>query len=592
MKVVFLHGIGDGDPQRKWLSALNSGLSQLGQPRLDESDVVAPRYASYLKTDGVSAKLPRGTYRPRNEAAARQDFERRQARVQRMLQLNPAVQWFGFGVVPDFLWDHVPPAVIAASRLADAFNLSQVRRYVRTEGLRGAIMTRILEELPLSGEIILVGHSLGSVIAIDLLDHLPETLHVRRFITIGSPASIKALHDGSERLLKKFPYCRVDDWSNFLNRFDPVTGGRGLAGVFPGAQDFVLQDVSGHGADQYMADRAIAELIADVIYPRKDLVPSFSDIEVRLNDGEAWELLVLHFREAVAHRIKDDDTRQRYRSASKVLREDLISQIQQLGRDGRPLAAELRQLAGGSLPTLCRRWEVHDVVPLLVVLGLVNWVEPYEIDTTEANQAALVDIAADLGFREGVGAKVREAIDEVKKAVSSNGIPWGRVLAAAAGLALIAAGPVGLMAVAPASAFGAAALTGSLAAFGPGGMAGGIAMIGGLTGAGAALTTAATTAESGAGTGLPVLVQMMMAVTVEYARKLLDLPHDTALWYALANFESQVSASINRLETFSDKKSPKLEQLRETKTAIGTLFRFMLSRGLSPKEITDGESRR
>ena len=46
-------------------------------------------------------------------------------------------------------------------------------------------MRNILDHLPSRGDTVLIGHSLGSVIAIDLLDHLPENLHVRRFVTIG-----------------------------------------------------------------------------------------------------------------------------------------------------------------------------------------------------------------------------------------------------------------------------------------------------------------------------------------------------------------------------------------------------------------------
>lgn len=592
MKVVFLHGIGDGDPQRKWFESLNNALKQLGHPSLTQSDVVAPRYAAFLKMDGVSAKIPPSTYKPKDDTVARQDFERRQARVQRILQLNPSVQRFGFDVVPEAVFNNVPRA-LPITKIADAFNLAQVRRYIGNDGLRGAIMTRILEELPVSGDIILIGHSLGSVIAIDLLDHLPETLHVRRFITIGSPANMKALHDRSERLLKKFPYCRVDDWSNFLNRLDPVTGGRGLAGVFPGAQDFVLGEVSGHGAEKYLSDSAVAGLVADVFYPRKEVALASSDLEVRLTDGEAWILLTQHFGDTVAHRIKDEDVRRRYRSALKLIREDLASQLTQVSSSGHAIAPEMRQLAsGGELPVLPRRWEVHDAVALLVVLAVVNCVAPYEIEVGDARKLALADIAADLGFREDIGKKVRQALDDVEKAVSGEGFPWGRVLATAAGVALLAAGPVGLLAAAPASAFGAAAITGGLAAFGPGGMAGGLAMLGGLAGAGAAVTTAAAIAGGGAGVSLPILMQMTLRVTTEHARNLLGLPYDAALWYQLADFESYVCASINRLETFSDKKSPKLQQLEDTRSAINALLRFMLLKGLAPVEITDGEPRK
>lgn len=206
------------------------------------------------------------TYKPRDDSASRRGFERRQARVQRILGLEGGVRTFGFHRVPGQVLAPLQQAAIGSLSLLD---LQQVRKYVREEPVRGAILRHILDHLPTSGEIILIGHSLGSVIAIDLLDHLPENVHVRRFITIGSPANVQAVHDSSERLLKKFPYGRVDDWSNFLDVGDVVTGGRGLATTFPGAQDFVVDNGASHASGAYLGHRALAMLVADLLYPRR-----------------------------------------------------------------------------------------------------------------------------------------------------------------------------------------------------------------------------------------------------------------------------------------------------------------------------------
>jgi hypothetical protein len=43
MKVVFLHGIGEGDPDKEWLSALNHVLEDEGYPAIDSDVVIAPR---------------------------------------------------------------------------------------------------------------------------------------------------------------------------------------------------------------------------------------------------------------------------------------------------------------------------------------------------------------------------------------------------------------------------------------------------------------------------------------------------------------------------------------------------------------------
>ncbi|MEZ0339863.1 hypothetical protein ACAG25_07745 [Mycobacterium sp. pV006] len=87
---------------------------------------------------------------------------------------------------------------------------------------------------------------------------------------------------------------------------------------------------------------------------------------------------------------------------------------------------------------------------------------------------------------------------------------------------------------------------------------GGLAMLGGLASTGAAAAAAAAVSGPGSQVTGPNLESLMMRVAVEHARKTLDLPHDTTLWYQLTDFESQVSAALNRLQAFNDPKSQKL----------------------------------
>lgn len=591
MKVVFLHGIGDGDPGLVWLDGLNRGLEQAGHPAVDRQQVIAPGYSDCLRGNGGDgAKLPPMTYRPKDDGIARREFERRQARVQRYLSQQDGVRSFGFkAMIPEPVWAFTPGVVVDHVSLMD---LGQVKRYIRDDKVRACVLTRVIDYLPTHGDIVLIAHSLGSVVAIDLLDHLPPDLRVRRFITVGSPAAIKALHEGSERLLKKFPYGRVDDWSNFFSGRDIVTGGRGLASTFPGAQDFELGNVRGHGADLYLSDPAVVKLVAHSLYPTKDLVRASSGVAVRMSDGEASTLLLQHFARAVGRNIKDAERAERFRAALRILRDDLAAQLDQYVASGHLLAPEMEQLRNGRLAGLPHRWEVHEAIGELVVLALTNCVAPYEIDPGEAQMKALEDIAVELGFRRRIGTVVAESLEEVRSCVAGRGgVPWGRVLTAAAGVALLAAGPVGLAVAAPAGVFGAAAITGGLAAFGPGGMVGGLAMLSGLAGAGAATTATAVSGGGGAGTAPVSLEQLMMQIAIEHARKTLDLPFDSQLWYQVTDFEGQLSAVLNRLTAFSDPKSLRIAQLTATEVAVNALLRFMIEKGLSPKELTDGEAR-
>ncbi|TXH16586.1 MAG: hypothetical protein E6R06_30645 [Mycobacterium sp.] len=578
MKVVFLHGIGDGDPNREWLATLNAALTAAGHPAIDESQVIAPRYDSFLATDGISAKMPDVTYKPKDDRQSRQEFERRQASVNRSLQHEPEAAIFGFHAIPAGLMagahgfgvDHL-----------SVMNLNQVRRYVTTEGLRGAILRHILGQLPTSGDILLIAHSLGSVIAIDLVDHLPEKLKVRRFITLGSPANSEALHRGSERLLKKVPYSHIDDWTNVFSVGDIVTMGRGIASMFPGAQDVGISLGPGvHGTDRYLAHPVVVKLVADILYPSKKVVRGSTEITRRLTDEQFFILVKCHFAAAVAKHIKDAQRAQQYSDALNLIQDDLAAQLDQMTQLGHALPPEMHTLISGQLPPLPERLELSEAVAMLTALTATNFIEPYEIDTGEAPKAAVADMLDLLGFKRNNDVHIVKALTEVDDLLKrTGGIPWGRIGLAAAGLALVAAGPIGLMAAAPASAFGAAAITGGLAAFGPGGMVGGLATLGALAASGAGVAGAALGASRAETLTLNV-TQLSLRVATDYALKLLGLPASNELWGQLVAMENQIAAELNRTQVFSDPKSVRIQQLRAALDAVTKLLAFVTDKGI------------
>ena len=588
MKVVYLHGVGDGSPDLEWLEGLNRGLTRIDSPLISPDDVIAPRYASLLNTDGIKSKHPGVTYKVKNDHDERRAFERRQARVQRMLRRSSDVRAFGLNSVPDVVMESVQTVGI---NMTPVTVLKQVRRYLSDEGLRGAVLGNILDDLPSSGEIVLIGHSLGSVIAIDLLDHLPEKLHVKRFITIGSPAGSDVLHRGSDRILKRFPYARVDDWSNFLDARDPVTAGRGLARIFPGAQDFQISGAARHYAHLYLRHPAVARLVSEVVH-EETTGPAETSAEnavvLRLGDQEAGSLLALAYANNVASYIGDKETKVRYEDALNVLQDNYVQDLLALSGGGRQLPPELAALNEDRVPPLPRRWDLTEAVTQAVVLAFTNVLDPYEIEVGDARVRALPNLFVELGFRSSVGDTVREAVDEVTDCLNSDKGVFGtktRVMMAAAGVALLAAGPIGLAVAGSATAVGAAAITSSLAAFGPGGMVGGLAMLGGLASTGAVVTTAAATVRGGAPSVSLDPTSIAIQVATAHALKQVGEPHDADLWARLALAESQISAQLNRLSTFSDEKAPARLQLANTLVVVEKLMKFMRDHQLLPTEL-------
>jgi len=583
MKIVYLHGIGDGDPDRGWLDGLNDALRAAGHPVIDEQMIVAPRYASLLKTKGLKAKEPKIEYKEKKGSRSRRDFELRQAEVRRLLQHDSGVATFGFGGVPDFL---AGAARNFGAKNLPIFDLPMVKQYVNDDGCRAAILSFLRDQLPTRGEIILIGHSLGSVIAIDLLDQLPPEVRVRRFITIGSPANCAELYGKRKHLLNKVPYELVDDWSNFFSYGDPVPMGRGLAAIFPGAQDFAVSLGRGvHGAKRYLAQPSIARLIANVLYPSNGLVPAGSDIVVRLSDDEFGELTKWHFAWTLLTHIADADRQNRYRGALTTVQQDVIAQLRQRAISGTPIPPELHAFLSNPdrLPDLPQdRLELRDAISLLIVLSATNFIDPYEIDTADAARKTVPDMLSKVGFSRGYAAQINTALDDVDGAVTGRGgLPLGKIGIAAAGLALMAAGPIGLAVAAPAGAFGGAAITGALASFGPGGMVGGLSMLGGLAASGAGLAAAAAFSGSAPDAVALNVTQLRLQVAAAYAHHLLKLPEDRELWHKLTILETQVAAELNRLETFSDPKTERVQHLRAAKTTVAKLLTFLTDKQIA-----------
>nr|BFF14328.1 hypothetical protein GCM10025699_56310 [Microbacterium flavescens] len=175
--LVFLHGVGDGDQDDKWKATLSESLVRLGYPGLESAEVVAPKYAHALKDWDVRETLPDYTGKaPTREAAKtnRRAFESRMGAVEWRLGKHAR----GNGLLG------LDTAVSAAVAVP---YFKQARNYLSNPQIRAQVLNRVLNALPSTGRIVLVGHSLGSVIAADLLRRLPAGVEVVGMVTIGSP---------------------------------------------------------------------------------------------------------------------------------------------------------------------------------------------------------------------------------------------------------------------------------------------------------------------------------------------------------------------------------------------------------------------
>ncbi len=134
------------------------------------------------------------------------------------------------------------------ARVADramVSDLRQVRRYLAEPELRSSIVQRV-EACVTEQTRILIGHSLGSVVAYEALCTNPQW-PVEAFITLGSPLGLRGLI--FERLRPAPVSGRgawpgaVRSWTNIADRGDAVAAEKHLAELFgPGVVDILVHN--------------------------------------------------------------------------------------------------------------------------------------------------------------------------------------------------------------------------------------------------------------------------------------------------------------------------------------------------------------
>jgi len=125
------------------------------------------------------------------------------------------------------------------------------------------VLDAVRADLPDDGELVLVSHSLGTVVAMDLLSELPERFSVPLLVTAGSPLGMSTVY---KRLLNRGPVrpTRVGDWVNAWAAADAVAIGCPLGDTWDGVRDVRTPNPKdrAHDITEYLAAPEVAGDIA------------------------------------------------------------------------------------------------------------------------------------------------------------------------------------------------------------------------------------------------------------------------------------------------------------------------------------------
>ena len=295
--LVFLHGRSQPGMhptmlRNSWVAGLNAGLTLGDLPPLAPRDVWFPYYGDRLVESAASLELP-GPPRSRSyetaHALAPPDDAARAAYEQ---MIDQAASRAG---MPDVLGDPDGGGPGGAEESLDGLAgltssllqrrlswlagrsgldeavvaqvFSDVAVYLAREGVRDAVLDTVAETVPTSGSIVLVSHSLGTVVGMDMLSRLSPGVDVALLVTVGSPLGMGAVHN---RLLADGPQHpeRVQHWVNAWSAADAVSIGCPLRGTWGGSVQEIFtgnRRERAHDIKEYLSDVDVARHIGTAL---------------------------------------------------------------------------------------------------------------------------------------------------------------------------------------------------------------------------------------------------------------------------------------------------------------------------------------
>jgi hypothetical protein len=372
------------------------------------------------------------------------------------------------------------------------------------------VLRLLLGRIPDGSEIVLLGHSLGSVVGLDLIRHLPPKTYVRLFVSLGSPLSTPGLWPFLRGLKDDFPYDRVGSWVNVVDGRDPVAGWRRVSAAFPMALDAPVRLGGSHEVVGYFSNPALAAVISRAVYP----VPASEDsANLAKKISQDWNpiLLAFEFSNQLSRSCRTDAAawKQRFDTVRRILAERTLAQVERARTDNPEVEAlerppTLNDLLDHAVEHVRDAWSDEELLPLAVTLYMSSPTSPFDVRLDAKHKAVALTRLLENIRRRGGPVSASEFVEKLEKAVRFNAKEFagGRpanvwVVLLTIGVAVLALTGVGLMVAVPAGLAGAAAITATLAAFGPGGMVGGMLTIAALTGTGTAFLGAGAVAGTG-----------------------------------------------------------------------------------------------
>lgn len=238
-RLVFVHGRSQQgkDPvalKSAWIEALRKGAGDTGPEIPATLDIAFPYYGDVLDEFTKQLSLPLTTdIQTKGEGIVNEDFLQFQADVADELRVRTGItdkqvnEEYGDNPKPKgpLNWEWVQAILRSIdkhgggiSQMALELFTRDVFLYTRRSLVRDTI-DKLVEDTMTQDPTVVVGHSLGSVVAYSVLRSNEDTLDVPLYVTIGSPLGIRAIRNQFKPLARP----DVGSWFNAFDKRDVVS---------------------------------------------------------------------------------------------------------------------------------------------------------------------------------------------------------------------------------------------------------------------------------------------------------------------------------------------------------------------------------
>ncbi|MCG2573009.1 hypothetical protein LVY74_05480 [Acinetobacter sp. ME22] len=247
MKIIFIHGIKQqifdaNSFQEYWLNVFNTGMHKIeAQVDVDQLDLAFPFYGDILNEFNHRKAINLETLRPNWSFLAKLPRIRQQrsdALKQALAEIpllphdaqhQPYSMKNRFFVLSQLAKDRMlKEMVMLLNHFPDLHEsliqkfLCEVYLYWYNPDFKQQVHERILSCFEPHQRHIVIAHSLGTVVAYNLLHELSNQYEIKRFITLASPLPFNVMQRHLAHPLQK-PKVLSGDWHNFYSQEDYLT---------------------------------------------------------------------------------------------------------------------------------------------------------------------------------------------------------------------------------------------------------------------------------------------------------------------------------------------------------------------------------